>query len=154
MVIEMPRSGGKKPIFPRLYNRHLDEMRALLQILDPGAAMQDEGVLSAPMDIYETEREIVLEIDMPGLEVSAITLLIRGVMLQIEVEKMSEALPEEGRYICIERHFGRFRRTVRLPDNVDTCGLKAEYGRGVLRIICPKGQDRRIPIKELSCEPV
>jgi HSP20 family protein len=150
----MPRSGAKKPLFPGMYNRHLDEMRKLLHVLDPHALPEDEGGLAVPMDSYETESAIVLELDLPGVDVTAVKIVQRGVMLQIEVEKRAEPPQEGTRYICLERHFGRFRRTVRLPDQVDGSQLSAEYQRGVLRIICPKGRERRILIKEPGCEQV
>lgn len=148
----MPRTGGKKPILTSLYNRHLDEMRRLLHTLDPHVSAEDEGGLPVQMDIFETEQEIVIELDLPGTELAAITLLQRGMVLQIEADKCSDAPPEQSRYICMERHFGRFRRSIRLPECVDPCNLKAVYSRGVLRINCPKVRERRIPIKESSSE--
>ncbi len=148
----MPRSGVKKPLFPGMYNRHLDEMRKLLNVLDPHDLTEDEGGLSVPMDSYETESAIVLELDLPGVDAAAIKVVQRGVILQIEVEKRADVQQEGARYICLERHFGRFRRTVRLPDQVESSQLRAEYQRGVLRIICPKGRERRIEIKESGCE--
>lgn len=148
----MPRSGAKKPLIPGMYNRHLDEMRKLLHVLDPHALPEDDGALAVPMDSYETESAIVLEFDLPGVEVTAINLVQRGMVIQIEVDKQADVQQEGIRYICLERHFGRFRRTVRLPDQVDNSHLRAEYQRGVLRIICPKGRERRILIKESGCE--
>lgn len=144
----MPRSGAKKSLFPGMYCRHLDEMRKLLQALDPHGLSDTNAGLAVPLDSYETESAIVLELDLPGVEAAAISVVQRGMVLQIDVEKRAEP-PQEGiRYICLERHFGRFRRIVRLPDQVDSSRLRAEYQRGVLRIICPKGHERRILIKE------
>lgn len=148
----MPRSGTKRPLFPGMYTRHLDEMRKLLHVLDPHALPEYDGGMTVPMDSYETETALVLELDLPGVEVSAINLVQRGQLVQIEVEKQTDVPSEEARYICLERHFGRFRRTVHLPDNVDGSQLKAEYRCGVLRITCPKGHERRILIKESGCE--
>jgi HSP20 family protein len=70
----------------------------------------------------------------------------------VQVEKQAEPQQEQIRYLCLERHFGRLRRTVRLPDMVDPSQMRAEYQRGVLRIFCPKGRERRILIKELASE--
>lgn len=148
----MPRSGVKKPLFPGMYNRHLDEMRRLLHTLDPHSMTEDEDASSMPLDSYETESEVILEFDLPGVAVTNIRLLQRGMVLLVEVDKPAELQQEGVRYICLERHFGRFRRSVRLPDQVDNSSLRAEYERGVLRIICPKGRERRILIKESGCE--
>jgi len=148
----MPRSGGKNPSFAGQYNRHIDEMRSLLRTLDPRLAAEDEGSLTAAMDIYETEQDFVLEFDMPGVAPENISLVQRGMVCVIQADKSSEPQSEQVRYLCLERHFGRLRRTVRLPDQVDPTDLRAEYQRGVLRIICPKGRERRILIKELASE--
>lgn len=148
----MPHSGGRKPSFAGQYNRHLDEMRSLMRTLDPRLAAEDEGSLSAAMDIYETDRDLVLEFDLPGISPENISLTQRGMVCVIQVEKLSEPPCDQVRYLCLERHFGRLRRTVRLPDLVDPTHIHAEYSRGVLRIICPKGRERRIFIKELARE--
>jgi len=148
----MPRSGSKKPSFGGHYNRHLDEMRSLLRTLDPRLAAEDEGSLNAAMDIYETDQDVVLEFDLPGVDPQNINLLQRGMICFVQVEKPSEPQQEQIKYLCFERHFGRMRRTVRLPEIIDPAQIRAEYQRGVLRIICPKGLERRIFIKELASE--
>lgn len=148
----MPRSGGKKPSYAGQYNRHLDEMRSLLRTLDPQLSAEDEGSLNAAMDIYETEHDLVLEFDLPGVSTENISLTQRGMICVIQADKPAEPQPEKVRYLCLERHFGRLRRTVRLPDLVDPTHVRAEISRGVLRIICPKGCERRILIKELKSE--
>ncbi|MDK9717838.1 MAG: Hsp20/alpha crystallin family protein [Trichlorobacter sp.] len=150
----MPRSGGKKPSFAGQYNRHLEEMRSLLRTLDPGLAAEDEGSLNAAMDIYETDQHLVLEFDLPGISPENISLVQRGMVCVIQADKLSDTPDEPVRYLCLERHFGRLRRTVRLPDLVDPGHIRAEYQCGVLRIICLKGQEHRILIKELTREQV
>lgn len=148
----MPCSGSKHASFAGNYSRHLDEMRSLLRTLDPRHAADDEGTLTAPMDIYETEHDLVLEFDLPGLGPEEICLSQRGMICVIQADKQSTPPTGQARYLCLERHFGKLRRTVRLPDMVDPSQIRAEYRRGVLRLICPKGQERRILIKELSRE--
>lgn len=148
----MPHSGGRKPAFAGQYNRHLDEMRSLMRTLDPRLAAEDEGSLAVAMDVYETDSDLVLEFDLPGISPENISLVQRGMVCVIQVEKLSEPPCDNVRYLCLERRFGRLRRTVRLPDLVDPTHIHAEYSRGVLRIICPKGRERRIVIKELACE--
>lgn len=148
----MPRSGSKKPSFGSQYNRHLEEMRSLMRTLDPKLSADDEGGLHAAMDIYETDRDLVLEFDLPGLSPEHICLTQQGMICVIQADKLAEPQPEQVQYLCLERHFRRLRRTVRLPDIVDPTHIRAEYQRGVLRIICPKGRERRILIKELTSE--
>lgn len=144
----MPRSGGRKPLLSEQYNRHLDEMRSLLHALDHRFDGENEGDVSVAMDIYETDREVVLEFDLPGVLADNISIIQRGMVVVIRADKLPEPPRDQQRYLCLERHFGRMRRTVRLPDLIDPAQVRAEYRRGVLRIICPRGQERRIVIKE------
>ncbi len=148
----MPRSGAKNPSFAGQYNRHLEEMRSLLRTLEPRLAAEDEGSLTAAMDVYETDCSLVLEFDLPGVNPECISLTQRGMICVIQAEKQTDQPEGKIRYLCLERHFGRLRRTVRLPDGVDPANIRAEYSRGVLRIICPKGRERRILIKESERE--
>jgi len=104
------------------------------------------------MDAYETETEVILEFDLPGLAPENISIVQLGMVMTISADKLPGPTEEQLRYLCLERHFGRMRRTVRLPDIVDPACLHAEYRRGTLRVICPKGREHRIDIKELQSE--
>jgi len=148
----MPRSGSRRPLFSSQYNRHLEEMRSLLQALDHRFDGENEGNVTAAMDVYETETEVILEFDLPGLAPENISIVQRGLLVTLTAEKLPDQAQEQVRYLCLERHFGRMRRTIRLPDLIDPARLHAEYRRGTLRIICPKGREHRIAIKELQGE--
>ncbi len=148
----MPRSGSRKPLISGQYNRHLDEMRSLLHALDHRFDGENEGNVAAAMDVYETESEVILEFDLPGLAPENISIIQRGMVMTISADKLPDPAQEQLRYLCLERHFGRMRRTVRLPDMIDPARVHAEYRRGMLRIICPKARERRIAIKELQGE--
>ncbi len=148
----MRRSGSKKPALAGKYTQYLDDLRSLLHAIDPQFFSEDDGSLIVAMDVYETEQDFIIEFDLPGLEPKNINLVQRGMACTLQVEKLSDTPVEQVSYICIERHFGRLRRSFRLPDFIDPNLIEAEYQRGVLRIICPKSKERIIFIKELSSE--
>jgi len=142
----MPRFSGRKPFTQEIFNRHVDEMRNLLHALELRDSFE-ENETRPKMDMYETCEDIVMEFDLPGFTVDAISLKINGLTLLLEASRPSEQ--NGGTFICVERGHGRFNHTVHIPGNVDPGKIRAEYRRGVLRVICPKMCERLVPIKEL-----
>lgn len=127
-----------------IMRRRSDEIGELLHSMK----MRDEAENNPLIDIYECEETIVIEFDLPGFNPEEIQLRINGVTLILEAEKPK--LQTEGRYICMERSYGRFYHAVQLSGCIDPCSISAEYRLGVLRVVCPKnGKDLLVPIKEI-----
>lgn len=142
----MSRFSGNKPFTREIFSRHVGEMRSLLHALELRESFEEDE--NRPRtDIYETCTDIIIEFDLPGVELSAMTLKMSGMTLLLEATKTREA--SEGRFICVERNHGRFSHAVHIPVNVDPACIRAEYRRGVLRVICPKSCERLVPIKEI-----
>jgi HSP20 family protein len=141
----MPRFSGRKPFTQEIFNRHVEEMRSLLHALELRDSFEDNET-RPKMDIYETCQDIVIEFDLPGFTLDAISLKMNGLTLVLEACKPREQ--NEGKFICVERGHGHFHHAVHIPGNVDPTAIRAEYRRGVLRVICPKCGERSIPIKE------
>ncbi len=92
-----------------------------------------------PVDILETENELVLKADVPDVNFSDINIEIEDGTLPIRGERKFERV--EGKnagYHRIERSFGQFARYFSLPDTVDTEKVKADYKSGVLTVTLPK----------------
>lgn len=142
----MPRFSGGKPFAQEIFSRHVAEMRCLLHALELHDSF-DDSEIRPKMDMYETCRDIVIEFDLPGMSIDAISLKICGMTLILEASKPREQ--SNGKFVCVERSHGRFHHAVHIPVNIDPVGIRAEYRRGVLRVICPKGNERLVPIKEI-----
>ncbi len=141
----MPRFSGRKPFTQEIFDRHVGELRSLLHSLELRDSFEDNET-RPKMDVYETCLDIVIEFDLPGFTLDTISLKISGMTLELEACKPREQ--NEGAFICVERIHGRFHHTVLIPGNVDPGEIRAEYRRGVLRVICPKSSERLVPIKE------
>jgi HSP20 family protein len=141
----MPRYSNSKPFTQEIFSRQVGEMRNLLHALEL-RDLFDDNETRPRMDMYETCHDIILEFDMPGFDLDAITLKMNGMTLVLEACKPREQTG--GKYICVERSHGSFHHAVHIPGNVDSNGIRAEYRRGVLRVICPKSCERLVPIKE------
>lgn len=142
----MPRFSGRKPFTQEIYDRHVSEMRSLLHALEVRDSFEDNET-RPKMDMYETCQDIILEFDLPGFPLDGISLKMDGLTLVLEAHKPREQ--NEGKFICVERCHGRFHHAVLIPVNVDSGAIRAEYRRGVLRVICPKSSERLVPIKEI-----
>lgn len=144
----MSRFSGKKPFQQEIFSRHIGEIRSLLHELEL-RDMDDEHENRPLMDIYETSDEIVLEIDLPGCRVEDINLTVCGPTVVLDAQRVPEQAGERDRFLCLERSQGRFHHAVHIPCSFNPGAISAEYRRGVLRVICPKTIDRKVPIKEI-----
>jgi HSP20 family protein len=144
----MSRFSGKKQFHHEIFSRHIGEIRNLLHALELRDSA-DEHENRPLMDMYETSGEIVLEIDLPGFRIEDIGLTVCGQTLVLDAHRPREQSEAQARFLCLERSQGRFHHTVHIPCSFDSDSISAEYRRGVLRVACPKINDRKVPIKEI-----
>ncbi len=110
-------------------------------------------------DVVETEREIRVVTEMPGLKRNAIEIDVENNVLTIRGEKREERTEgEQGRFHLAERRYGTFTRSFVLPRDVDAEQIQAEFQDGVLTIAIPKSERvrrRRIQVGGMqnSTEP-
>lgn len=143
----MPRFLGRKPFTQEIFDRHVGEMRSLLHALELRDLFEDSET-RPQMDMYETCDDIIIEFDLPGFTLDTISLRISGLTLILDACKPREQ-NEGSKFICVERSYGRFHHAVHVSGNVDPGAIRAEYRRGVLRVICPKSGERLVQIKEI-----
>lgn len=100
-------------------------------------------------EVEETEKAIVVRVELPGMEKEDCHITIDGNMLYLRGEKRFERATGDSTYHITERAYGLFQRAIPLPNNVDTDNAEATYKNGVLTISLPKlGGDkgRLIPV--------
>jgi HSP20 family protein len=103
------------------------------------------------LDVYEDRDRIVLTVELPGLTADDIELEIDDNVLTISGERTFEEASDEGRYHRVERAFGRFSRSVTLPNGVRTGEITADVKNGVLAVTVPKADEvkpRKIAVGE------
>jgi HSP20 family protein len=89
------------------------------------------------VDILETENELVLRADLPGVDMNNVEIQVENSTLTLKGERRFEKTDKQG-YHRIERNFGAFARYFSLPDTVDSEKVRADYRSGVLTITLPK----------------
>lgn len=95
------------------------------------------------IDVYETEKYLHMDIDLPGVEKSDVSCYVTSEQVFIEAIKPASRPSKSAKYYCIERFFGRFRRVIEIPATVNTIDAEAKFEDGLLRIRFPKITDRR-----------
>jgi HSP20 family protein len=131
------------------------------------AALQSEmsrwmGTLSAPgsgnghsstwlpaVDVWETEKELVLSFDLPGIPEDQIAVELDENTLTVSGERERTDQHSSDRFYRFERRYGQFARSVSLPTGVKDSDIQADYKDGVLEVRIPKPEEpkpRRIEI--------
>lgn len=93
---------------------------------------------SPSVDIYETEQELVLSAEVPGIDEKDIEIKLEDNTLTLRGERNFEKETKEENYHRIERAYGSFFRSFSLPHYIDQDSIKAEHKNGVLKILMPK----------------
>lgn len=89
-------------------------------------------------DITETKDKVIVKVDLPGLEAGDVQLSISGDLLTVKGEKKQEHEEKDEHHHYVERSYGSFQRSFRLPVEVEADKVQARFDKGVLRITLPK----------------
>jgi HSP20 family protein len=95
------------------------------------------------MDLVEADDHFVLKADLPGLAEDDVTIEVQDGSLTISGERKSEDQKREKGWYRLERSFGRFSRSLTLPEGVDAERIEASFDKGVLEIRIPKPEERK-----------
>ncbi|HYZ63934.1 MAG TPA: Hsp20/alpha crystallin family protein [Acetobacteraceae bacterium] len=113
-------------------------------LLEQGGAFQ--------VDVQQTDKEVKITAELPGVEEGDIDVRVSDGMLTIAAEKKSGGETERDGFILRERSIGRVERTLPLPDGVDADAAQASFKNGVLTVTIPKtsqaqADTKRIPVQ-------
>ena len=105
---------------------------------------------SPDVDISETEKEITVDMELPGLDADDIDLSFHGNTLTISGEKRTEKEDQGKHYYRKERSYGSFRRAIPLPTEIDEEHIEASFKQGVLHVHLPKTKEARQKSKRIE----
>jgi len=95
------------------------------------------------VDVWETENELVLSFDLPGIPEDDIAVELEDNVLTVSGERRRTSEHSTERFYRFERRYGTFTRTVTLPPGVQEDSIKADYKDGVLEIRVPKPEEQK-----------
>src|SRR5712692_11388095 len=96
------------------------------------------GTFVPPVDVYEDEHNITLKLEVPGIEEKDLDIKLENNTLTVRGERKFEKEEKEENFHRIERRYGSFARTFRLPSTVDAEKVEASYDKGLLKITIGK----------------
>lgn len=93
------------------------------------------------LDVSESGDKVTVKAEIPGMEAKDIEISVVGDTLTIKGEKKVEKEEKEESYHLMERSYGSFVRSIRMPAPVNADKIEASYKNGVLTITCPKKEE-------------
>lgn len=116
-----------------------DRMNRLFQDSYGGQDQElSTSAFAPPVDVYEDEHNIVLKVEVPGIDEKDIDIRLENNTLVVRGERKFEKEEKEENYHRVERRYGSFVRSFSLPNTVDTENVQATYDKGVLKIALAK----------------
>ena len=103
-----------------------------------------------PMNVFETESEFVVIMDISGMDQQDISVVTDGNILRISGIRKDLIPPGKKQFHSLEIHVGPFQRLIGIPAPVDTRSLKTRYGNGLLEVRLHKHDDR--PQRKIEVE--
>ena len=112
---------------------------------------QDSDAVVPSIDVRETETELVVEAELPGMDEKDISVTLNNGVLTLKGEKKAEREEKKDDYHLMERSYGSFQRSFQVADTIDADKVKAVFEKGVLKVTLPKRPEavkaeKRIPI--------
>lgn len=101
-------------------------------------------------DVAENEKEYAVTAELPGIDIKDVDITMSEGILTVKGEKKHEKEENTDGYHMIERRYGSFARSFRIPGKVETDKIDANYKDGVLKVLLPKEEGtetKKIEIK-------
>ncbi len=131
------------------FHRDIDEWFARFFGEEPRLWPAAAWNTSPALDMYARDGELVVRVDLPGIDPKAVELSIERRRLVIRGERRLAEERSAGDYLHREVVYGRFERSVMLPEGVDADSVKATYHEGVLEVTMKAPTEtatRKVPI--------
>lgn len=145
-----------------IFNSLQREVDRLFEDFTRGMGSNGANMLIPKIDVSETDKEIEVTVDLPGLERKDVDISLENDVLTIRGEKKVEVKPDdkdkEGNdknktYHVAERMYGAFYRAIQLPPGIDPSKVQATMSKGVLKVTIPKpksSSSAKIEVKEAA----
>ena len=113
----------------------------------------EESAWVPAFDIMETEKEYVVKAELPGINVKDLEVTLSDGILTVKGEKTQEKEENDENYHRVERSYGSFHRSFRIPEKILADKVDAAYKDGILKLTLPKAEAseaKKIEIKQAS----
>lgn len=142
--------------FEEMERRFEDLFRRPFSLLEPSwwprLRMPEMEEVAPKVDIFEEGDNFVVKAEIPGMKKEEIEVNLTDDMVTISGEKKKEEKVEKKDYYRLERSYGSFSRSFRLPKEVQSDKAKATFKDGVLEVKVPKTEEAKKKEKKVSIE--
>jgi len=126
-------------------NRLFEETIHRTEFPDEG---MDSALWSPAADVFETQEEIILNIELPGVRLDDVRLESLDGKLRVSGHRKAYGSVEPRHFVRMERIYGNFSREFPVPATLDPALIKATLRAGILRVVAPKSdQGQPIPVE-------
>lgn len=156
LPLRSPRSG--EIVLDPFFSLHRDVNRAFEDMFKgfggAPSVWDGNGAALPKIDMKETEKGVEVSAELPGVEEKDIELELDDDVLTIKGEKRleKEEKDEKTGYHLMERSYGSFARSIRLPYAVKADAVTAEFDKGVLKVACPKPEEALATTKKIQIQ--
>ena len=119
------------------------EVNRLFDTLFETSAVNRTQRWAPAMDLVEADDHFLLKADLPGLGEDDVSIEVQDNVLTISGERKAEHERKEKGWYRLERAFGRFSRSLTLPEGVNADAISANFDKGVLEVSIPKPEERK-----------
>jgi HSP20 family protein len=113
-----------------------------------------EGASILPVDVYQTDEDVVVKASLPGFKPDEVDISITGDTLTIKGEQKQEEEIKEEDYLVKERRWGTFSRTMTLPVEIQSEKAEACFENGVLKLTLPKAEEVKPKQIKVQAKPL
>lgn len=142
---------ARRPSAPTFFGPlwNLDRFFDDLPLIDSPAFATGDLPFAPAVNVEETEGELRLSAELPGLEEEDFEITTDGDLLTIKGEKKFEATSDENGRKRIERSRGSFERSFRIGWEIDHESVRAVYKNGVLDLVIPKPEEEQPQVRTI-----
>jgi HSP20 family protein len=142
-------TGSKEPF--RALQTEIDRLfNDFTSDFPPIANWNGNGRLMPRLDVAETETALEVLAELPGVDEKDIDVTISDDILKIKAEKKSDNEEKTKDYHIVERSYGTFERSMRLPFKVDTNKVEAKFEKGVLKLTVQKPAEAKAKVQKIE----
>lgn len=133
---------GESDVFSQLdgMRRSMDQ---LMSSFRPRSGAAYRSGVYPQMNVYDDGESFIVRAEVPGVDPQDIDLTVTGDTLTLQGERQPQEIPEGSSYHRRERGSGQFRRSLTLPDQVDSAKVAASCKHGILQILLPRAEQAR-----------
>jgi len=108
------------------------------------------GGVTPSVDVAETDKEVVVTAELPGIEEKDVDVTFADGVLTIKGEKKAEKEEKDKNFHRVERGYGAFSRAIGMPADVEEDKVKASFAKGVLTVTLPKKPGVKSTAKKIA----